>query len=293
MQFTIRQLEIFKAVAESGHVTHSCEGLGISQSAVSMAIQELEMNLNTQLFERRNRKLIINESGRLLFDKTQKLLAELKELEGAFLENKISGSLVVGASMTIGEYMMPNIVFDFMQQNPGCKLELKIANTKEITDGLMAGEIDVSFIEGIVQNDKIELKSWKQDELAVIASNKQLYGKKSYRLEELYDKNWVLRESGSGTRAIFHKFLGEKFSNLNIFFTLGNTEAIKKIISQSDCLTCLSKLTVEKELAEGTLFEVPLDGYKFKRELNYAIYKEKYQSKLLKEFVDFVYNYKV
>jgi len=293
MQFTIRQLEIFKAVAESGHVTNSCEGLGISQSAVSMAIQELETNLNTQLFERRNRKLIINESGRLLLDKTQKLLAELKELEGAFLENKISGSLVVGASMTIGEYIMPNIVFDFMQKYPGSKLELKIANTKEVSEGLMSGDIDVAFVEGIIQNDKIELKPWRQDELAVIASNKKLYGKKSYKVEDLYEKNWVLRESGSGTRAVFHKFLGDRFSNLNIFFTLGNTEAIKKIVSQSDCLTCLSKLTVQKELSDGTLIEVPLDGYKFKRELNYAIFKEKYQSRLIKEFVSFVYNYKL
>lgn len=292
MHFTIRQLEIFKAVAESGHVTNSCESLGISQSAVSMAIQELETNLDCQLFERRNRKLILNENGRLLLDRTKKLLLDLRELEGAFLEDEATGSLVVGASMTIGEYIMPNIVYQFMQKYPSSKIELIIANTKEISDGLINGHIDVAFVEGIVQSEKIETRPWMQDELTVVASDKKVFSKKNYHIEELYDKKWIIREVGSGTRGVFQRFIGEKFNKLNIFLTLGHTEAIKKIVETSDSITCLSKLAVQNELNDGTLFEVVLNDYKLKRELQSAVFKEKYQSKLLKRFVDFVYSYK-
>ncbi len=293
MQFTIRQLEIFKAVAETGHVTNSCEGLGISQSAVSMAIQELETNLDCQLFERRNRKLILNENGRMLLDKTKKLLLTLKDLEGAFLENDSAGSIVVGASMTIGEYIMPQIAYKFMQKYPQSKVELIISNTKDISDGLINGNIDIAFVEGIVQSEKLETRAWMQDELTVIASDKKAFPKKSYRIEELYNKKWILREAGSGTRAVFQRFLGDKFANLELFLTLGHTEAIKKIVQGSDSLTCLSKLTIQKELEEGSLFEINLDGYLFKRELQLVIFKEKYQSKLLKRFVDFVYSNRI
>lgn len=292
MQFTIRQLEIFKAVAETGHVTNSCESLGISQSAVSMAIQELETNLDCQLFERRNRKLVLNENGRMLLENAKKILLSLKELEGAFLENDATGSIVVGASMTIGEYIMPNITYQFMQKYPHSKIDLIIANTKEITDGLASGHIDVAFVEGIVQNDKIETRPWREDDLAVVVSNKKVFSKKSYKIEELYDKKWIIREVGSGTRGVFHRFLGDKFSHLNVFLTLGHTEAIKKIVETSDSVTCLSRLAVQTELGDGRLFELQLEGYQLKRELQLAVFKEKYQSKLLKRFVDFVYAYK-
>lgn len=292
MQFTIRQLEIFKIVAELGHVTNSSEVLGVSQSAISMAIQELETNLNCQLFERRNRKLILNENGRMLLEKIKKILLSLNELESSFLECDSTGRLVVGASMTIGEYIMSQIAYKFMQENPNSKIELIIANTKEITDGLLLGNIDVAFVEGLVQNEKIETTPWREDELAVVASDKNIFNKKSYKLHDLYDKKWILREFGSGTRAIFQRFLGDKFSELNVFLTLGHTEAIKKIVETSDTIACLSKLAIKREIAEGKLFEINIDGYTFKRELQLAVFKEKYQSKLLKKFVDFVYAYK-
>jgi DNA-binding transcriptional LysR family regulator len=154
MQFTIRQLEIFKIVAESGHVTNSSEILGVSQSAISMALQELETNLQCQLFERRNRRLIINENGRMLLEKTKSILMSLKEIESSILESDSSGKLVVGASMTTGEYIMSQIAYKFMQQYPESKIELIISNTKEISDGLALGHVDVAFVEGAVQNEK-------------------------------------------------------------------------------------------------------------------------------------------
>ncbi len=287
MNFTIRQLEIFKEVATTGHVTNSSEALGISQSAISMALQELESNLKTKFFERRNKKLILNENGRLLLERANRLLKEFEELENSFLENNISGKLRIGASQTIGDYIMPQLIYAFMQKYPDAKCELVVANTKDILTQLDGGEIDIGFIEGFVSDSKLDSKHWKDDELLVIASNKKKFSKDEYRLDELSNQKWILREKGSGTRAIFENGLGDDFAKLNIFLTLGHNEAIKKIVEQSDSITCISRLAVQKEIDEGKLFEIKIKNFVFKRKLLRLLHKEKYQSKLLKSFMEF------
>ncbi len=287
MNFTIRQLEIFKEVATTGHVTNSSEALGISQSAISMALQELESNLQTKFFERRNKKLILNENGRLLLERANRLLKEFEELENSFLENNVSGRLRIGASQTIGNYIMPQIIYSFMQKYPEAKCELIVANTKDIISQIESGELDIGFVEGFVHDAKLETKHWMDDELIVVASNKKTFQKEEYRLDEISSFKWILREKGSGTRAIFEEGIGEGFSKLNIFLTLGHNEAIKKIVEQSDSLTCLSRLAVQKELDEGKLFEIKIKNFSFKRKLLRLLHKEKYQSKLLKSFMEF------
>lgn len=287
MNFTIRQLEIFKEVATTGHVTNSSEALGISQSAISMALQELESNLQTKFFERRNKKLILNENGRLLLERATELLKELEELENSFLENSVSGKLRIGASQTIGDYIMPPIIYAFMQKYPNAKCELVVANTKEITSQLESGDIDIGFVEGFVSDIKLDTKHWMNDELVVVGSDRKKFDKPEYKIEDLAQKKWILREKGSGTRAIFEDGLGDLFSKLNIYLTLGHNEAIKKIVEQSDSLTCLSRLAVQKELDEGRLFEINIKNLTFKRKLLRLLHKEKYQSKLLKSFIEF------
>jgi len=287
MNFTIRQLEIFKEVALTGHVTNSSEALGISQSAISMALQELESNLKTKFFERRNKKLILNENGRMLLEKSSQLLKEFEELENSFLENTVSGKLRIGASQTIGDYIMPQLIYSFMQKYPEAKCELIVANTKDIISQIDAGELDIGFVEGFVYDAKLETKHWMDDELLVVASNKKTFQKDEYRLEEISSFKWILREKGSGTRAIFEEGISDVFSKLNIFLTLGHNEAIKKIVEQSDSLTCLSRLAVQKELDEGKLFEIKIKNFVFKRKLLRLLHKEKYQSKLLKSFMEF------
>ena len=292
MKFTMRQLEIFKEVATTGHVTNSSEALGISQSAISMALQELEANLNTKFFERRNKKLILNENGRLLLEKSTALLKEFEELESIFLEDGVSGRLKIGASQTVSDYIMPELVYSFMEMYPESRCELLVANTKKIAAMLESGEIDIGFIEGFINDPKFETHPWDDDELIVVVSDKDAYKKKEYKIDELAEYKWILREKGSGTRAVFESGLGEHFAKLNIFLTLGHNEAIKKLVMSSDSVTCLSRLAVQKELDEGKLFEVNIKGFTFKRKLLRLAFKDKYESKLLKSFLKFSEGFK-
>lgn len=292
MRFTVRQLEIFKEVATTGHVTNSSEALGISQSAISMALQELESNLGTKFFERRNKKLILNENGRLLLERATAMLKEFEELESSFLEDGISGKLKIGASQTIGDYMMPQLIYAFMEKYPLSKCELVVANTKDIVSMLDSGDVDVAFVEGYVNDQRIDTKHWSDDELVAVVSDKKVFKKDEYKLSELEGSKWILREKGSGTRAIFEEGLGDSFARLNIFLTLGHNEAIKNLVMDTDSVTCLSKLVVQKELDNKKLFEIKIKNFSFKRKLLRLTHKEKYQSKLLKSFLEFSEEFK-
>lgn len=292
MRFTVRQLEIFKEVATTGHVTNSSEALGISQSAISMALQELEANLGTKFFERRNKKLILNENGRLLLERSTAMLKEFEELESAFLEDGISGKLKIGASQTIGDYMIPQLIYAFMARYPLSKCELVVANTKDIVSMLDSGDVDVAFVEGYVNDQRIDTKHWSDDELIAIVSDKKVFKKDEYKLSELESSKWILREKGSGTRAIFEEGLGDNFPKLNIFLTLGHNEAIKNLVMDTDSITCLSRQVVQKELDGQKLFEIKIKNFSFKRKLLRLTHKEKYQSKLLKSFLEFSEEFK-
>ncbi len=292
MRFTVRQLEIFKEVATTGHVTNSSEALGISQSAISMALQELEANLGTKFFERRNKKLILNENGRLLLERATAMLKEFEELESSFLEDGISGKLKIGASQTIGDYMMPQLIYAFMEKYPLSKCELVVANTKDIVSMLDSGDVDVAFVEGYVNDQRIDTKHWSDDELVAVVSDKKVFKKDEYKLSELEGSKWILREKGSGTRAIFEEGLGDSFARLNIFLTLGHNEAIKNLVMDTDSVTCLSRLVVQKELDNKKLFEIKIKNFSFKRKLLRLTHKEKYQSKLLKSFLEFSEEFK-
>lgn len=292
MRFTVRQLEIFKEVATTGHVTNSSEALGISQSAISMALQELESNLGTKFFERRNKKLILNENGRLLLERATAMLKEFEELESSFLEDGISGKLKIGASQTIGDYMMPQLIYAFMEKYPLSKCELVVANTKDIVSMLDSGDVDVAFVEGYVNDQRIDTKHWSDDELVAVVSDKKVFKKDEYKLSELEGSKWILREKGSGTRAIFEEGLGDSFARLNIFLTLGHNEAIKNLVMDTDSITCLSRLVVQKELDNKKLFEIKIKNFSFKRKLLRLTHKEKYQSKLLKSFLEFSEEFK-
>lgn len=287
MKITIRQMEIFLEVAKIGHLTKVAQDLGMSQSAISMSIKEMESLLGCKLFERIQKKLVLNEKGRLFAHEIEPLIQKLGDIENEFKTHENSGELVVGASTTIADYILSKIACEYMDNYPRVKIRLRIGNTQDIIDMVERGIVDLGFIEGTVGSVNIISEIVGLDELVIVTGDKNLGAKKEYFIDTVLEKKWILREAGSGTRDIFLQKIKKFAPNLHIFMELSRTEAIKSVLGGQDCLGCISKISVKREIEEGRLFEIKLKGFDFKREFLMIHHREKYKSDLLKKFTIF------
>ena len=286
MKLTLRQMEIFLNVVASGHLTNVAKEMNLSQSAISMSIKELENILGRPVFDRINKKLVLNEVGRAFFKEIDPIYRKLTDIEFEFKNSENKGIIRVGASTTIVDYLMPSIICKYMSAYPDVKIVLKEGNTKEIAKMIEEGTIDVGFVEGFVPGPDIVKEKIGVDELIVVTADKSIAQDPVF-IDELAENRWVLREEGSGTREVFLNYIKEKVDALNVFLELGHTESIKSILMNRSCLTCLSKISVENELKAEKLFEVPVKNFDCKRDFLLIYHKDKYHSSLFEKFVFF------
>jgi len=285
MKITLRQIEIFINVVKSGHLTNVAKDMKLSQSAISMSIKELENMLGRPIFDRINKKLLLNEVGRAFYNEIHPIYKKLSDIEYEFKNSENKGVIRVGASTTIVDYLMPTIISEYMNSYPDVKITLKEGNSKDISSMIEDGSIDIGFVEGFVYSSDIVKKTISVDELVLVTTNKSLLEANS--IEELADYKWILREEGSGTREVFLDYIKNRVDSLNIFLELGHTESIKSVIYSSDCLSCISKISVDKELQDGSLSRIYIDGFECKRDFLMIYHKDKYHSSLFKKFVNF------
>lgn len=286
MKISLRQIEIFLHVVESQNLTKVALELGLSQSAVSMSIKELETILGKKLFDRINKKLMLNEIGRSFQVAVEPIYKRLCDIESEFKNSENKGSIRVGASTTIIDYLMPSIVCDYMSRYPNVKIALKEGNTAHIVSLVKEGKLDMGFIEGDINDSDIIKEVIGQDELVIVSANEEL-AKKRLKLQDIANYRWVLREKGSGTREVFLNYIKAENVKLNIFLELGHTESVKSLLLSKKPVTCLSKLAVSQEITSGALRIVDVEGFECVRNF-YAIYhKDKYKSELFMKLYDF------
>jgi len=278
-------MQIFLNVVKSGHLTNVAKDMKLSQSAISMSIKELENILGRPVFDRINKKLVLNEVGRAFHKEIDPIYKKLSDIEYEFKNSENKGMIRVGASTTIVDYLMPSIICSYMSAYPDVKITLKEGNTKEIAAMIAEGSIDIGFVEGLVTGSDIIKEKIGIDELIVVTSEKSLA--KPTFIDELAAKRWVLREEGSGTREVFLNYIKDKVDDLNIFFELGHTESIKSILMNRECLTCISRISVENELKEGKLHKVDVKNFECKRDFLMIYHKDKYHSTLFEKFLFF------
>lgn len=284
---TLKQLEIFLALAQNPHLSNVAKEKGLTQSAVSMAIKSLEENLEEKLFDRINKKLVLNEKGRIFFKKTAPLVKSLNAVGNSFKKNKLIGELTVGVSSSLAAYIMPRVIYEFTEKYKGVKIKLKTGNTREVGTWLEEGLVDLGFVEGEYESADLIKEVFGIDELFVVTGDEKLAQKDEYTMEELFDKRWVLREKGSGTREVFLSHLGKDANKINIFMELDHTEAVKSVLSNADALSCLSQFTIEQELKTKQLFTLKIKGYQFRRMFYTLHHNHKYKSLLLETFIDY------
>ena len=287
MKLTPRQMEIFLNVVSEGHLTNVAKGMQLSQSAVSMSMKELESILGRPVFDRINKKLVLNEVGRAFHKEIKPLFKKLSDIEYEFKNSENKGMIRVGASTTIVDYLMPSIICAYMSSYPDVKITLKEGNTQEIAKLIQEGSIDIGFVEGFVSGSDIVKEKIGIDELLIVTENKEISDVKVSDIKDLASMRWVLREEGSGTREVFLDYIKDRVDDVNIFLELGHTESIKSILRNRDCVTCISKISVDKELQEGKLFQVNVKNFECKRDFLMIHHKDKYHSSLFEKFVFF------
>lgn len=285
MKLTLRQMEIFLNVVREGHLTNVAKRMGLSQSAISMSIKELENILGSPLFDRINKKLILNEMGRSFEKEIAPIIKKLNDIEYEFKNSVNKGMVRVGASTTIVDYLMPPIICSYMNNYPDVKVSLKEGNSQRIVELLKDGEIDVGYIEGVTNDPEIIKEIIGVDELVVVTTDTSL--DQPCTIDMLQDRKWVLREEGSGTRDVFLDYVKNKVNHINIFLELGHTESIKSLLMNHQCLTCISKIAVEKEIQTQKLVRIPLKNFECKRDFLMIYHKDKYHSELFEKFLYF------
>ncbi len=259
MMITLRQLEIFEKVANGQHVTKASEQLFITQSAVSMAIAELEKFAGAPLFERHGKRLILNDRGSLIFSKVQDVLRQVASIEQLLIESvgEPIGVLRVGASTTVGNYILPMILGEFSQRYPRAKALLQVGNTGQIEHDLEAGALDLGIIEGPSHAGSLHSTQWRGDELVVIAGKGHPWAVRKKASKTMMEQAaWIMRERRSGTREVFEAAMQKKGIRYTISMELGHTEAIKKAVEAGLGVSCLSRMAVARELSHGWLTEV-------------------------------------
>jgi DNA-binding transcriptional LysR family regulator len=287
MNVTLRQLEIFEKVATSQHVTRASEQLYLSQSAVSMALADMERLVDAPLFERRGKRLLLNDRGRHILPLVQYVLHRVESIE-QFLSDSAgepAGVLTIGASTTIGNYMLPKIIGEFSAEYTKAKAHLYVANTQQVEESVEHGECDLGLIEGPSHNPALNVTPWRGDELVVVSGvNHPLTQCKNITAGILADQQWIMREKGSGTREVFESAMAKLSAPCSVTMELGHTEAIKKAVEAELGISCLSQMAVRRELDNGWLTEIktPLDLH---RTLFIVNRETGYQTKLLQAFL--------
>jgi DNA-binding transcriptional LysR family regulator len=286
MKFSLRQLQVFAAVARSGSVSRAAAVVSLSQSAASTALSEFERQFDCQLFDRIGKTLRINALGEQLLPKAVELLDRAGEIEELLDGRAGLGSLRIGATLTIGNYLATLIVADFLQRHAEARVRLTVHNTATIVEQVAGFELDLGLIEGSCQHPDLEVQTWVQDELVVFAPpDHPLVRRRKVGIEDLMGQPWILREKGSGTREVFEQALGRSHVEPAIRLELEHTEAIKRAVESGLGLGCISRLALKEAFRRGSLAPIRTPDLDLRRNFQFLWHKNKYQTSAMREFL--------
>jgi DNA-binding transcriptional LysR family regulator len=280
MRYSLRQLEVFLAVARVGSVSGAGEALAMSQSAVSGALGDLERQFGRQLFDRIGKRLRLSELGQSVRATAEGVLDRASELEAAFDGRAASVRLRIGATLTIGNHLVAPLMARFMREHNGAELTLAVANTAEIARRVSNFDIDVGMVEGEIQHPDLEVMRWRDDELVVFCAPDHPYAKKrALTDEDLRAARWIVRERGSGTRQTFDRAMHGLLADLDIVLALEHTEAIRGAVVAGLGIGCVSRIALQEAFDHGTLAPCRVPQRDLRRELYLLVNKHKYRGR--------------
>lgn len=262
---TLRYLEIFLALARTPNMRDAAAQLFISQAAVSSALRDFESELGVALFDRIGRGIRLNDKGRLLEERLAPLYNQLQNVLALVSRDALAGKVRIGASTTLSDFVLPQVLYNFRMQHEQVEIECESGNTADIVRNVENGLLDVGFVEGDVHNLAVEVTPLAKEALVIVTSDKALAQSGPRAIEDLLDRQWILREAGSGTRESFLRKITPRGLRPKIFMEFEHNDPIKLLLRNPGTLSCLSPRVVERELEAGELFAVAVNDIRFDR----------------------------
>ncbi|MGI9339267.1 MAG: LysR substrate-binding domain-containing protein [Psychrobacter sp.] len=299
-KITLKQLVVFVSIYQTGSTSRASEQLHLSQSAVSSALAALEERLQMPLFERVGRNLNPHRNAQAVYVQAQAILGQALTLE--HYHKHQAGQLHIGASTTIGNYVLPELVAQVYEALPKASIELYIANTREVISEIEQLNIDIALVEGMPRpsdSKVLEQRAWRTDTLMVFAKrdSRWLKGLSNYNeagggyeltTKQLSKLPLLVREAGSGTRQIIDEQLLQYLPGAEVVRAIAQSEAIKNMVNADIGLGCLSQHVIEKELAEASLVPVKIKGIDLRRTWWLVWHKARHQSPIWQTFIDII-----
>jgi DNA-binding transcriptional LysR family regulator len=262
---TLEQLKIFAAVAEREHLTRAAEVLNLTPSAVSSSIRALEERYGLSLFHRVGRRIELTEEGLMFLPHARDVLASAQDAERALKETSglVRGRLGVSASQTIAGYWLPPFLARFRERYPGLETNLLVGNTADTVGDIFHGRADIGFAEGEVEHPDLTVRAVATDQLIVVVPVRHAWADGRHLSPvEIRNGDWILREQGSGTRALFEKALAAQdiaAGDLKVLLALPSNEAVRSAVLSGEYATVMSEAVAAPDLATGRLVKVGMD----------------------------------
>ena len=277
---TLKQLRLFTAVAQHGNLGEAASALFITRAAVSQGLQELELRMARPLFDRIKKRMVINENGQRLLPVALEMLERLESVQNLFSDNTVDyGHLNIGASKTIGNYLLPNMLARWLDQGQTTLPKVVIENTTQLADMLENHALDIAMVEGDLERDSLARVNWRSDHMCVVAaSDFDVPAKAStFSLTCLSQQPWIVREQGSGSRRYFDEQVAPLLQQPEVRLAMNANEAVLNAIAAGMGIGLLSKFSIQDALAAG---RVKILNTREIFERNYYVmwHKNRYQS---------------
>lgn len=293
MRVTLRQLAALEAVAREGGIVKAAENLGLSHSAISMSLKDLEAHLGVDLFSRSGRNLKLTDIGKRVLEKAQTILAQVSDLEALTVPEQIHGRLRIGAAAPIGNYLLPSICAAFIELHPEVQIELQVMPSQYAIEGIYKSLIDIAFVGAPVNSKHIEAIPWLRDPLIVCVGPDHPLARHrmtDFSLEDLAQEKWIMEKTHSSERTSFTIEALKSVNSLNIVLESDSVESIKRAVQSGTGLACLSRLVVNQEVESGALVALKVRELDFTRIFSLIIRRKNYQTQAVHAFRDFALN---
>ena len=269
---TIRHMKIFLEVYRLENITQAAKNLHMTQPAVTRTIQEIEQHYGVRLFDRMNRRLFVTEAGRQFYAQALHIVESFDRMEKGLLNGDAFGVLRVGASISLGNFFLPDLVSAFCRERPDMKVKVMISNAGNLQRGLLNNELDLALIEGGISEPELETRAFSEDRLVLIVPvGHELAVKEKVFVRDLKEYDLLAREKGSVGRTLVDHVFAVRGMTPEPLWESASTQAIIKGVQKGIGVAVLPEMLVEREISEGRVCKRKIDDEGFER-VHYVVW---------------------